>query len=190
MRRFKLILATGAAVAAVALPALVPLPPRLVWNGSASAPIGLYALQPADAPEVGDLLAVTPSAPLATFLAGRDYLPRGAVLMKYVAARPGQIVCRRGARLWIDGRAAGLARRRDSHGRPLPCWRGCRTVAADELFLMNFDASDSFDGRYIGPTPAGAVLGRARPIWPHGVRKRTVSGRRPAVPLPSDRSPQ
>ena len=30
---------------------------------------------------------------------------------------------------------------------------------------MNWDEPDSLDGRYFGPTPRSALLGRARPLW-------------------------
>jgi type IV secretory pathway protease TraF len=49
-------------------------------------------------------------------------------------------------------------------GRPLPAWHGCRVLAADEIFLMNWDEPDSLDGRYFGPLPRSAVIARAIPI--------------------------
>ena len=50
-------------------------------------------------------------------------------------------------------------------GNPLPVWRGCRVVAEGELFLMNGQVRDSLDGRYFGPLPASAVIGRAIPLY-------------------------
>jgi type IV secretory pathway protease TraF len=59
----------------------------------------------------------------------------------------------------------GDALARDLLGRPLPIWQGCRVVAEDELFLMNWQVRDSLDGRYFGPLPASAVIGRAIPLY-------------------------
>lgn len=59
----------------------------------------------------------------------------------------------------------GDALDRDRRGRPLPVWQGCRSVAAGELFLMNWQVGDSLDGRYFGPLPASAVIGRATPLY-------------------------
>ena len=59
----------------------------------------------------------------------------------------------------------GKARERDSRGRPLPTWQGCRVIGDDELFLMNWQSDDSLDGRYFGLIPASSVIGRALPIW-------------------------
>ena len=58
-----------------------------------------------------------------------------------------------------------FGRDRDRRGRPLPVWQGCRLVANGELFLMNWQVRDSLDGRYLGPLPATAVIGRATPLY-------------------------
>jgi conjugative transfer signal peptidase TraF len=151
----------GASFSAVA--ALDPIP-RLVWNASASAPIGLYRIEPlADLPH-GTLVAVTPPAPLARWLAQRGYLGERVPLLKHVAARPGQRVCRIGSVVSVDARPVVVARERDRLGRTLPVWQGCRTLRSGELLMLNPDHADSMDGRYFGPLPASAVLGRAIPI--------------------------
>lgn len=139
--------------------------PRLIWNASASAPTGLYALRPLEQPSVGALAAVTPPVQLADWLAARGYLPHGAPLLKVIAALPGQRVCRVGEAITIDARPAGEARPRDSRGRALPVWRGCRTIGLDELFFMNSAVPDSLDGRYFGPLPRTTLLGQAIPLW-------------------------
>ncbi|AXE65280.1 conjugal transfer protein [Hyphomonas sp. CACIAM 19H1] len=151
----------GASFAAVA--AFDPTP-RLIWNASASAPIGLYRIEPmADLPH-GTLVAVTPPAPLARWLAQRGYLGERVPLLKHVAARSGQHVCRIGAVVSVDARPVVFARESDRFGRPLPVWQGCRTLRSGELLMLNPDRPDSMDGRYFGPLPTSTVLGRAIPI--------------------------
>ncbi|MDP3748833.1 MAG: S26 family signal peptidase [Phenylobacterium sp.] len=140
-------------------------PPMLVWNTTASAPIGLYQVGRADPLHRGDLVVARPSGPLAAFLAERGYLPLGVPLIKPVAALPGQRVCRVGSAVMIDGAVAAQARRRDRWGRALPVWQGCRTIARGEVFLMNPARQDSLDGRYFGAVAATSVVGRARPLW-------------------------
>ncbi|MFG1313115.1 conjugative transfer signal peptidase TraF [Xanthobacter autotrophicus] len=165
MTRFGTVMVTYFSVMGVATAALVPTPLKLVWNVSASAPIGLYAIEPARRLEVTDLLAIKPPAALARFLVERGYVGAGVPLMKRVAALPGQEVCRTNRTITVDGVAYGEALERDRMGRPLPVWRGCRRVAEGELFLMNFDVPDSLDGRYFGPLPASTVIGRAVPLY-------------------------
>ena len=139
--------------------------PLYIWNVSESVPPGLYRLRPADTLFVTELVAVLPPEPLAALLADGGYLPRDVPILKRVAALPERTVCRNGATITVDTIEIGEARERDGRGRPLPTWQGCRVVAQDEIFLMNWQSADSLDGRYFGPIPASAVVGRALPIW-------------------------
>jgi conjugative transfer signal peptidase TraF len=155
-------------VAATALAALTigPKPvPRLVWNASESVPMGLYVVQPAYRLIVTDLVVAFPPEPLATFLAEGGYLPRDVPLIKRILALPEQMVCRNDLAMTVDGIEVGAARDRDRHGRLLPVWQGCRVVRQGEVFLMNWDEPESLDGRYLGPLPITAVVGRAVPLW-------------------------
>ena len=138
--------------------------PRVIWNASASAPLGLYRIRPDSDPPVGALVAVAPPERLGRWMAERGYLGRDVPLLKHVTAKTGQRVCRIGVTVSVDGRVVAIALVRDRIGRPLPAWQGCRTLAAGELLLLNPDHPDSLDGRYFGPLPASTVLGRAIPI--------------------------
>ena len=139
--------------------------PLYMWNASASVPLGLYGLHPSSTRYVGELVAVMPPEPLATFLADGSYLPRGVPMLKHVLALPGQTVCRSGQTIFVDDIAVGRAHARDSRGRLLPAWQGCRVTGTRELFLMNWQSADSLDGRYFGLTPSSAVIARAYPLW-------------------------
>ena len=139
--------------------------PKLVWNASASVPVGLYRVQSARKLEVSNLVVVQPPKPLADFLAVGDYLPRGVPLLKRVAGVSGQRVCRIDFTVTVDGAPLGDARANDRRGRLLPVWQGCFILADDQVFLLNFASPDSFDGRYFGAIPKTSVVGRASPIW-------------------------
>lgn len=140
-------------------------PPRavLIWNASASAPLGLYRIVPIDRAMPGDLVAITPPQALAAFLAERRYLPQGVPMLKHVAAADGAHLCRKGRRVTVDGKRVALARKSDSRGRPLPVWHGCLRVKPGELFLLN-PAADSMDGRYFGVIPSAGLIGKAIPL--------------------------
>jgi len=137
----------------------------LLWNATASAPRGLYLLRPAKRLHVGELVAEQPPASLANMLAARGSLPLGVPLLKYIAALAGQTICRRHDTVTIDGVAVAVARDSDHLGHPLPVWQGCRTLRAGEVFLLNRDAPDSFDGRYFGVLPVSTITARATPLW-------------------------
>ena len=139
--------------------------PQYLWNASESVPIGLYQLRPAGRLAVTDLVAVLPPEPLATFLADSRYLPRGIPMLKRVLALPGQTVCRDQLAITIDKIELGAAREHDSRDHPLPIWQGCHVIADGEVFLMNWQSADSFDGRYFGVLPTSAIIGKAAPLW-------------------------
>ena len=139
--------------------------PWYLWNASQSVPVGLYRLRPTGRLAVTELVAVRLPEPTATFLADGNYLPRNVPMLKRVLALPGQTVCREHLTITVDQIAMGVARERDTRGRPLPVWQGCRVVADGEVFLMNWQSADSLDGRYFGLLPANAILGRAEPVW-------------------------
>ncbi|WP_237154128.1 S26 family signal peptidase [Oryzibacter oryziterrae] len=165
MTRFGYVMVTYFSVIGVAVASFIPTPLRLVWNASASVPIGLYDLAPTQSLEVGDLVALLPDKPLADFMVERGYIGRGVPLLKRVMALPGQEVCRVGLAITADHVPLGEALDRDRMGRALPVWQGCQKVAQGEFFLMNPDVRDSLDGRYFGPMPARTVIGKATPIY-------------------------
>lgn len=138
--------------------------PKLLWNVSASAPIGLYFLHAPEALHKYDLVAVRPSIHHAQFLEERQFLAKGALLLKHVAALPGSRICRLGKHILIDGRNVASAQRNDHLGRMLPVWKGCKTLSPDEIFLLN-PKPDSFDSRYFGPFQKQSIVGQARALW-------------------------
>lgn len=158
-------IAAAAALALLTVPAFVNLPTRLVWNVTASVPTGLYAVRPTAPLRVGILAAVMPPEPLATWMVEGGFLGRGVPLLKRVEALPGTRVCRHGTVVTVAGRPRAVARDRDRRGRRLPHWSGCVIVGEGQLFLLNADHPGSLDGRYFGPLPRSAVLGRATPLF-------------------------
>lgn len=166
MTRCRFVTATGSiAIATIALTAAWNHAPLLVWNASASVPIGLYAVRDAGGLATGELVVAQPPETLADLLADGRYLPRGVPLIKHVAALPGAIICRTGLTVSVDGVVRVEARQRDHAGRLLPSWSGCRTIAEDEVFLLNASETASLDGRYFGSLPRASIVGRAVPIW-------------------------
>ncbi|MDF3625951.1 S26 family signal peptidase [Brytella acorum] len=165
MRCPLVLIATSVTVATIIATASLHVTPRLLWNETASVPVGLYRLRPGSTLHVGDIAAIRLPAREAMLLATRGYLPLGVPLLKPVAALPGQVVCRSRDAITIDGETIGVALARDHRGRLLPVWRGCHRLAADEVFVMNIAEPRSLDGRYFGPLPTASVIGRATPLW-------------------------
>ena len=137
--------------------------PSLVWNASASAPIGLYRVT-SGAPERGDLVLISPPKSIAKLAAERRYLPAGVPLIKRIVAITGDDVCVFDGAIIINGEIAARQLEADSEGRPMPLWNECRALTDDEIFLI-LPPTGSFDSRYFGPVPRAQIIGRLVPLW-------------------------
>lgn len=164
MRRRIVLGCAGVALAALTLGPFAIRTPLLIWNASASAPIGLYRLEPTHSPAAGDLVAYRLAPEWSRAFAARGYLPAGVPLLKPVAATAPSVVCRWEQGIFIDGRTVAMARERDRAGRPLPRWSGCITLGPEALFLLAPDVPDALDSRYFGPVDRKDLLGRVMPI--------------------------
>ena len=164
--RPRLVLALGLLGLGLAgLPLVIRPAPWLVYNASASAPVGFYLVRPIHEIARGDLLLVRTPDSVRDLAAERGYLPSSVPLVKRVAALPGDWVCVFGHTVYIDGAASAHQLAADRQGRPLPAWNGCRLLNAGEIFLLMANESSSFDSRYFGPVPGSAVIGRLVPLW-------------------------
>lgn len=160
------------AVAALAGSAIIPLlmslawrpPILLVWNASASAPVGLYRIHPGAPARRGAMVVAWTPGQARMLAARRHYLPLNVPLVKQVAAIAGDRVCASGSAVSINGRRVAVRRRTDAAGRPMPGWSGCRWLRADEYLLL-MESSLSFDGRYFGLTRSSEMVGRAELLW-------------------------
>jgi conjugative transfer signal peptidase TraF len=137
--------------------------PQLLWNASPSVPAGLYRLD-AHPPPTAALAVIRLPEPYRRLAETRSYLRAGMLLIKPVAAEAGDIVCRQGSRVSVNGRTLARARPSDPAGRPLPAWSGCLRLDAGKIFVLSARPG-SFDSRYIGPIERDHVLGTAIPVW-------------------------
>ena len=157
------LVATLAGIALVGFSAIAHPQPRLVWNASASAPIGLYRVV-SGAPERGDFALVHIPKSIEKLASMRGYLPAGVPLIKRIAAVAGDDVCAFNGAIIVNGEIVARQRKVDRAGRSLPRWNECRELVQGEFFLLG-DAPDSFDSRYFGPVPSAQVTGRLAPLW-------------------------
>lgn len=154
----------GGALVVLTAPLALDPAPCLVWNASASAPIGLWRIIPGASVSVGDNVLAEPPPAARRLAAQRHYLPANVPMIKAVAAVTGDTVCAVGPWIKINDRPVAMRRAADSRGRKLPWWSGCRRLEEGDVLLLN-SALDSFDGRYFGPVSKAAVIGRAAPLW-------------------------
>ena len=91
------------------------------------------------------------------------YLHRVPIL-KEIGAGEGDIVCVRDGALSINGHWRAPVFARDSRGRALPQWRGCRSLTSGEFFVFSNRIPNSFDSRYYGPVMSGDIVGVFAPV--------------------------
>ncbi|MES2326264.1 MAG: S26 family signal peptidase [Pseudomonadota bacterium] len=165
--RLRTLASAGAAatILAVAASVFVPPRPRLLWNASASSPVGLYRIGPPKGVTRGDMVVAWAPKAARELAAARRYLPRDVPLIKPVAALAGDRVCARGTRIFLNGRIVALRHARDRAGRRMLWWTGCRRLGRGDLFLLSAGVPGAFDGRYFGITHAGELIGKARLLW-------------------------
>lgn len=139
--------------------------PWIVWNATPSAPLGLYRLDSISVPQRGDLVLAEPPSWIRKLAAERGYLPDHIPLIKRVAGDKGDTVCSNDDFIAVNERTVARRLQKDSQGRPMPYWTGCRTLGESEIFLLMAHIPVSFDGRYFGPIPRHAVIGKLMPLW-------------------------
>jgi Type IV secretory pathway, protease TraF len=138
--------------------------PRVIYNASASVPVGWYRVGLMRTPQVGDIVLVRlPTVP-AALAAHRGYLPWGIPLLKRIGARAPQKVCIQGGIVRVDDTPITTTLPVDGVGRRLVAWRSCRRLRRGELFLLSMHNPASFDSRYFGPVTVSAVIGQAQPL--------------------------
>lgn len=163
MARVSALIAAGSACAMLLIATVAKPTPILVWNASPSVPIGLYVVE-RHRPSRGEIAALKLQGKASSLADERQYLPATAVLLKPIIAIDGDTVCRYGVHVLVNGRLWARALSRDKELRPMPSWKGCRTLHSGQVFVLSW-RKDSFDGRYFGPVDSGDVLGTAEPIF-------------------------
>jgi len=138
--------------------------PWLVWNASPSAPVGLYQMI-SGVPQKGDFVLVRTPKPVSQLASSRHYIPTNVPLVKHISAIAGDHVCAHQRVILINGHAIARQLERDSSGRKMPLWQGCRLLREGEYFLLMAEAPTSFDSRYFGPVRRENLIGRLVPLW-------------------------
>jgi len=151
----------GIGAAAIALLGVASVNARdwLIYNHTPSVPIGWYVRSSGEI-VTGALVTVRAQDVAPDYAAARNFTDAGDRFIKRIAANDGDSVCADGDAIRINDRTVAHRAVHDSQGRALPRWSGCRTLTADEIFLMG-DMPDSFDSRYFGPVSVADVEG----VW-------------------------
>jgi conjugative transfer signal peptidase TraF len=163
MTKSNLLLFGAGAVMALAM-IVIPRRPLLIYNASASAPIGFYALLPDAQPHRGELVLASIPIWARKVAAERHYLPLNVPVVKRIAALSGDEICANADAVSINGHTSAVRLKSDSVGRPLPVWTGCKHLGPQDVLLL-LPHKGSFDGRYFGPISASQISGKLVALW-------------------------
>ena len=155
----------GFGLAAVIFSGSVEPMPRLIFNPSPSAPTGFYRVHEVRELRRGDLVLARVPEAYRSFVIERGYLSENVPLIKRIAALSGDHVCYRKGVDFVNGIAVAMPLDKDGMGRPMPIWKGCRSLEFQEFFAVMSDVKSSLDSRYFGPLELFLVIGKLEPVW-------------------------
>lgn len=142
--------------------------PQIMYNTTASVPVGFYLIGDKDEIKVGDLAAMELTSNLQKLAEERQYIGPGIPFLKHIMALKGDTVCRENTLVSVNGISVATTIETDSKGREMPVWQGCYVLKPSEFFALNPDVQTSFDGRYFGILSANLIIGKAKPLWIFG----------------------
>ncbi len=148
-----LIVATGTEIS-------FPPKPKLLYNPSASAPIGWYKLESKSPLKIGDQVAAYAPDWARKLADERRYLPYEYPMIKTIWASSGTQICTKNNLVSVPNYPVITSLPQDSLGRNMPKLSGCFTLKADEYFLVSPDVQAGFDSRYFGAVRRENILGR------------------------------
>ena len=151
------------AAAAVAAVAAFPPGATVIWNRTESAPKGIYLITKSEI-KTGDWAALSGESETAKWIAENGYLRTDWPIIKRVAASEGDEICRTEEEVFINKTLIAISVDSGSARKKLPRWKGCITLQADQVFLLN-NHPRSLDGRYFGAENRKDLLGRARLLF-------------------------
>jgi conjugative transfer signal peptidase TraF len=134
----------------------------VIYNHSPSMPVGFY-LRAAGVVTQSSIVTVRAADVAPMEARARNFDGPRDRFIKHVAALGGDVVCASAGEVSINGRQVAVRSARNSEGRPLASWQGCRRLRTDELFLLG-DTADSFDSRYWGLVRRSQIEGVWRPL--------------------------
>ena len=159
---FHVALANTLLAASAALPDMIQNPPIII-NETISMAKGAYVRTGSvDDLKRGDIIAMPMNASAKAYLGAKLGYPKDTMLIKRVVGLSGDIICRHGTIVTIDGRSI-RASLTDTSGNKLLTWSGCHTLLLNEVIVLG-DHPTSFDSRYFGPVTRQKLSGTYKAV--------------------------
>lgn len=145
------------------------LPQLLVYNTTASVPVGWYLLLPPQDVSRDDMVVFTVPEDIEKLAVERGWLPKGTKMLKRVGGLAGDMYgVNKSRQFYVNGVYIEQASLVDGKGQQMPDRSSGIHMVEDDCFLPVGDNSHSFDGRYYGAVPLECIKNKAVLILPTG----------------------
>lgn len=142
----------------------LPLPKILVYNRSASLPVGWYLIVPTQQLHVGDIVVFKAPSQAEALAIERGWLPKGDLMLKQIGALAGMSYrIQDDGQFYVGDAYWGQALEVDRQDRPMPQLRGSFTVESGNFLPVSHHPT-SFDGRYYGTVPLANIRCKVVPV--------------------------
>lgn len=137
----------------------------LSYQVSRSMPQGWYYLHPITTLHRGTWVSLYPPPFAAAYLQQKHLAPTSGILIKAIAAVPGDWVCQKHQRLWVNHQAVASLLTVDSQHQAIAQQAFCQILSQDEYLVLGLSDSRSYDSRYFGPIHRRQILAEASPFF-------------------------
>lgn len=136
----------------------------VTYQSSSSMPKGFYFVEPVKQIHRLDRVLFYPPEKFLKFAKYHHWIPHGGLLMKYVMAMPGDMVCKKNGFFWIRHRKIGKVYRYYAPQKLLPSRPFCGILKNNQYLLVSTKNPHSFDSRYFGPIDRQSIIGTCRKV--------------------------
>lgn len=136
----------------------------LTYQVSTSMPMGWYYYQPIQHLQRGQWVSLTAPDFAERYLQQRHLVPHSGILIKAIAAVPGDFACQQANQLMINHRAIAALLQQDRFQQAIAQRSFCRFLAKDEYIVLGISDPRSYDSRYFGPVNRRQILAQAIPL--------------------------
>lgn len=139
----------------------ITLPHLVIYNYTASLPVGWYWLEPAASLRHGDIILCDADEDTMQLAVERQWINPNTHFLKCIYGLPGDVYEIRAHRYIVNGEDKGEIKQYDSAGRKLPLQPDGKYIVPEGYILTGTSEENSFDSRYYGPIPIKNVYNKA-----------------------------
>lgn len=136
----------------------------LTYQVSPSMPMGWYYYKPLTKIHRGQWVSLKAPDFAEQYLQQHHLVPHSGVLIKAIAAIPGDFVCQQALQLTVNHRVVATLLTQDRFQRVIAKRAFCRYLSQDEYLVLGISDPRSYDGRYFGPVSRDRLLSQAIPL--------------------------